>query len=120
MKFATPFGALSGNSLQVKLPSVVWITAVGCDTVPRPAAVDVPRPAAVAVPRPAAVDVPRPVPLAVARPRPCELRPAADDDDAVRGVCDDVFPVCDDVCAVAATLTSAAASSIAVLFMACA
>jgi hypothetical protein len=29
MKFSTPIGALSGNSVQVKFPAVVWMIAVG-------------------------------------------------------------------------------------------
>src|SRR5512141_3048004 len=31
MKFATPIGALSGNSVHVILPAVVSMVAVGCD-----------------------------------------------------------------------------------------
>src|SRR6478672_10359569 len=34
MKFATPIGALSGNSVHVILPAVVSMVAVGCDEVP--------------------------------------------------------------------------------------
>src|SRR6267154_2777650 len=33
MKFSTPIGALSGNSVQVSLPTVVLMTAIGFDGV---------------------------------------------------------------------------------------